>query len=475
MSITGPHPLEDRRRRVLLIASLGSFMGPVDVSVVAVALPDLGDALGLSLSAALWVQAGYLFSYALALIPIGRLADQWGRIAVWRLGVAVFVIGSLGAGLAVNDPMLIAWRLFQGVGGGMLSATATAMVSAVYPASMRGRALGITIAALYLGLSLGPLIGGLLVQHAGWRWIFLVNVPLGALALAVAAPLREARPRAGRPTLDPLGNTFLGIALVGLLVGVTFGPLWGWSSTRVIALLVTGAVFTVAFLLVEGRVRAPMIDLSLFRRSKIYGFGNGAALLNYTAIFGCISLTALLMELVGERSPTHTGMVLIIQPACMVAVTPLAGRLSDRIGSRELASGGVGGIAGGLAALAILPAGLPMGHLAAGLVMVGVGMGMFSSPNTSAVMGAAPRADYGVAAAVLGLMRTLGQSFSLAILGAIAAAPLGAAGADVLAGSRDADVPVGMFLDGYRAAMATAAVIALVGSGFSLARGARER
>ena len=469
-----PHALSPRRRRVLLIAGIGSFMGPLDVTVVAVALPHLGDALHLSFSAALWVQAGYLLSYALVLIPAGRLADQWGRMTVWRAGVAVFMAGSLGAGLAMNAEWLIGWRLLQGIGGGMLAATATALVSAAYPPERRGRALGLTIMALYLGLSLGPLIGGLLVDHAGWRWIFLVNVPVGALALALAAPLREPRPRAGRPAGDPSGPALMGGALVGLLVGVTFGPLWGWSSARVVGLLVAGTVFALAFLLAEGRVRAPMVDLALFRRSRLYALGNLTALLNYTAAFGCIALTAVLLELVGDHSPTRTGLIMVAQPALMVCVTPVAGRLSDTIGSRALASGGMVAIAAGLALLAAVPQGLPLGHVIAGLALVGLGMGLFSSPNTSAVMGAAPREGYGVAAAVLALMRTLGQSFSLAILGSLAAVSLGAAGADVLVTGVADGASASAYLEGYRLAMAVAAAIACVGAILSLARGPRE-
>lgn len=456
---------------MLLIAGLGAFMGPIDVTVVAVALPALGEALGLSFTAALWVQAGYLLSYALALIPVGRLADQWGRLRVWRLGVVVFALGSLGAGLAPAAEVLIASRLLQGVGGGMLAATAAALVSAAYPPQRRGRALGLTIMAIYLGLSVGPLVGGLLIEVADWRAIFLVNLPVAAVALLVAAPLHEPRPRAARPSLDPLGTLTLGVALVGLLVGVSFGPLWGWTSPRVVGLLAAGAVASALFVVTQRRGREPLLDLGLFRRSRLYALGNLAALLNYTAAFGCIALTAVLCEVVAGREPIETGLILVAQAGVMAVVAPLAGRLSDTIGSRALASGGMVAIAAGLIVLAVLPAAVPLPHLLTGLVLVGAGMGLFSSPNTSAVMGAAPRDDYGVASAVLALMRTLGQSFSLAVLGAIAAGALGPAGADVLVGAAPEGVSAGAYLDGYRAAMAVAAIIALVGAVLSLGRG----
>ncbi|CAN0569463.1 unnamed protein product, partial [Laminaria digitata] len=260
-----------------------------------------------------------------------------------------------------------------------------------YPPQRRGQALGLTIMAIYLGLSVGPLVGGLLIEVADWRAIFLVNLPVAAVALLVAAPLHEPRPRAGRPSLDPLGTITLGGALVGLLVGVSFGPLWGWSSSRVTALLAGGAVAAALFVVTQSRGRAPLLDLGLFRRSRLYALGNLAALLNYTAAFGCIALTAVLCEVVAGYRPIETGLVLVGQAGVMAVVAPLAGRLSDTIGSRALASGGMVVIAAGLIVLALLPAGVPLAHLLAGLVLVGAGMGLFSSPNTAAVMGAAPR------------------------------------------------------------------------------------
>ncbi len=467
-------PLEDRRWRVLLIAGIGAFMGPLDVTVVAVALSSMGDTLSLTFSGALWVQTGYLLSYALVLIPAGRIADQWGRLRVWRAGVVVFAVASLGAGLAPAAEAMIAWRLLQGVGGGLLAATGTALVTAVFPARERGRALGLNIMALYLGLSLGPLVGGLLVDHAGWRWIFLVNVPVGIVALLLAAPLHEPRPRAGRPRLDPLGGAALAAALAMLLVGLTFAPLWGWGSAAAVGLMAAGVLAAVAFVLVERRVSDPMVDLTLFARSRIFALGNAAALLNYTAAFGCIALTAVLLELAGGHSPTRTGVIMLAMPVVMVCLSPVAGRLSDHIGSRALASGGMFIIAAGLGVLATLPGDLPVGRIVAGLALVGLGLAAFSSPNTSAVMGAAPREAYAVAAAVLAMMRTLGQSLSLAILGSIAATALGAAGAGVLMGAAAPPGSAAAYVDGYRLAMGVAAAIAVLGGCLSLARGPRE-
>jgi EmrB/QacA subfamily drug resistance transporter len=470
---TAPDPvalLRERRWRVLAVTGMGAFMGPLDVTVVALALPALARALGLSFSGAIWVQAGYLLAYALVLVPAGRIADQLGRLRVWRMGLVVFAVASLMCAISPDDSWLLAWRAVQGGGGAMLAATSTALVTAVFPARERGRALGLNVMALYLGLALGPLVGGLLVQHAGWRWIFLVNLPMAALAMAGSLGLPEGRPLPGRPRIDPAGTALLGGALSGIMIGVTFGPLWGWESARVVGLVAAGVVLLIGFFVAEARGAAPLIDLSMFRGSRIFALGNLACLLNYAAVFGVIALTAVLLEIVGDLSPTRAGVVMVAQPAVMVALSPVAGRLSDRIGSRALASGGMVIVACGLGTLSLVPDDIPSGYVVAGLAVTGLGMAAFSSPNTSAVMGASRREALGVAAAILAMMRTLGQALSLAVLGTLAASPLGAGGARVLFGGATSGA-TSPYLDGYRLAMLVGAGIALVGACLSLARG----
>jgi len=256
------------------------------------------------------------------------------------------------------------------------------------------------------------------------------------------------------------------------MVGLTFGPLWGWSSPRIVGLLALGVVAAAAFLVVERRAAAPMVDLALFARSRQFAMGNLAALLNYTAMFATISLTAILLQVAGDHGPTRAGLIMVAEPALMVLLSPFAGRLSDRIGSRALATGGMLTIAVGLWMLGRLPDDVPTPAVVTGLVIVGIGMAAFSSPNTSAVMGAAPHDRIGVASSLLALMRSLGQSLSLAVLGTIAAAPLGAEGVRLLFGA-PGKVDPGTFVDGYRAAMLTGAVVAVLGAAASAVRGAR--
>jgi EmrB/QacA subfamily drug resistance transporter len=465
------HAIQDRRWLVLWVTCVGAFMSPLDFSAVSVALPAMGRDVHLSFAEALWVQAGYLLTYTLMLVPSGRTADQLGRLRVWRTGIAVFAVTSLLTGLSVDNAWLLVSRSLQGIGAGMITGTATALVSTVFPAAERGRAIGINVTAVYLGLSTGPLIGGLLVSSLGWRWVFFVNVPVAAITLLVARRLYDPDRRSGRLQIDIPGTVLLTVGLGSLLTALTFGAAWGWSSTRVVSLLVVAGVALGAFAVVEQRVPLPVLDLGLFRRSRVFAAANAAALLNYTAMFGSIALTAIALQISAGKSPIATGAILLVQPVVMVCVSPFAGRLSDRIGSRLLCTGGMLFVALGLGLLSIMPDGVPLTHVFPAMVAIGLGMAMFSSPNTTAAMNAAPPAALGVAAGVLTTMRSLGQSMSIAVLGAITAAQLGADGGKVLLGGAASAHSGAAFLDGYRTAMAVGAGIAIIGAAVSLTRG----
>jgi EmrB/QacA subfamily drug resistance transporter len=472
MTRPGMHSIHDRRWLVLWVTCVGAFMSPLDFSAVSVALPDIGHDLRLSFSEALWVQAGYLLTYTLMLVPSGRVADQLGRLRIWRTGVAVFAVTSLLTGMSVDNAWLLTARSLQGIGAGMLTGTATALVSTVFPPGERGRAIGINVTAVYLGLSTGPLIGGLLVSSLGWRWVFFINVPVAVVTLAVARRLYDPARRSVRLRLDILGTALLTVGLGCLLTALTFGEPWGWTSTRTVSLLVAAAVGLTGFIVAELRVRNPLLDLGLFQRNRIFAAANAAALLNYTAMFASIALTAIALQVSGGRTPIQTGAILMVQPVVMVCLSPIAGRLSDRIGSRLLCTGGMLFVAVGLGLLAVVPNGVPLKGVFPAMVFIGLGMAMFSSPNTSAAMNAVPNAALGVAAGVLTTMRSLGQSMSIAVLGAITASHLGAAGGRVLLGGTVSASSAQAYLDGYRVAMGVGAVIAVVGALISMTRGA---
>lgn len=476
----GVHPetarWHERRWALLALTSVGAFMAPLDGSIVAVALPKMGPALHLSFGASLWVQAAYLLTMAVLLIPLGRLADQRGRMGFYLVGIGIFTLGSLAAALSVNGWTLILSRIVQAAGGALLSATSTAIVTAVFPPSERGRALGLNVMAVYAGLSVGPPLGGLLVDHLGWPWIFLVNLPVGAAVLAWGwwlRPPREERNPGSRGDLP--GTCLSGLGLLCLLVPLTFGSRWGWTALPTWGLLAVSALCFWAFLKAETRAAAPLLDLELLRGNRLFAMANLAALLNYMALYGISILTAIHLQLVQGHPARVTGWIMLCQPLMQSSLSPLAGRLSDRMGSRLLSTAGMVATAAGMSLLACMGREVSIGYATASLAVVGVGMAAFSAPNTSAVMGSVGPARLSVASAFLGTMRVVGQALSIAILGGIASSRLSAGEWQLLLLRHPSSGAADAFAWGYSAAMAAGALLALLGAWASLTRGAAKR
>ncbi len=481
-----PEQLYARRWQLLALTSVGAFMGPLDSSIVAVALPKMGETLRLSFSASIWVQAVYLLVMAVLLVPLGRLADHRGRVHYYLVGIALFTVGSLFSALSMNVAWLIVSRAVQGVGAALLGATSAAIVTAVFPPPERGRALGINVMAVYLGLSVGPPLGGFLTDHFGWRAIFLVNLPIGVAVAAAGYALMPRHEggdeRALRP--DPLGTGLWGLSLVALLVPLTFAAQWGWTSPRTLGLLVVAVASLVAFVFVELRTADPLLDLDLVRRNRLFAAANSAALLNYMALGAITILTAVYLEVVQKHSAGLTGWLMLAEPVVMAALSPLSGRWSDRVGSRLLASGGMAIVALGMVLLATVPTSSSLLRVMASLGVVGLGMAAFSAPNMSAIMGSVEKRQLGLAGAFVGTMRSTGQALSVAVLGGIAASTLGPGGGRLLltlgtpvpghsssAALAAAAFALSHYAQGYRYAMLTGAGLALVGALASLTRG----
>ncbi len=466
--------LAERRWRLLGATAIGAFMAPFDGSVVAIALPKIGPALHLSFVGALWVQLSYLLVLTVALIPAGRLADVWGGLRLYRTGLVVFALASAAAGASTSTTWLLAARCIQGLGAALLAATSTALVTEAFPEAERGKALGLNVTAVYLGLALGPALGGLLTEQVGWRSIFYVNVPVAVASLVLGWRLRSERHterHRARAGLDlPGAGLFVG-ALAAEMVGISLAPLWGWTAVSSLALMVGGAGGVSGLVVYEARRSAPFLDVGLFRRSRLFATANFAALANYMAFAAVTVLTSVFLEVVSSRSPEQAGLLLVAAPAAMVALSWLAGRASDVVGSRWLASGGMAIVGAGLVMLADLPSQPSMARLIADLVIVGVGMAAFSSPNTSAVMGSVPRAQLGVASGTLATMRFLGQTLSIGVLGALATSRLGAGGQAVLLTGRVRGTgAASAYVAGYHLAMVAGAGIAVVGAIASLTR-----
>jgi EmrB/QacA subfamily drug resistance transporter len=468
-----------RRWQLLALTSVGAFMWPLDGSIVSVAMPVIGQELHLSFTAAVWVSAAFLLTSAVLLIPAGRLADQHGRVRYYLFGIAGFTVASLLCALSVNGSWLIGARIMQGAAAALMGATSAAIVTAVFPPRERGRALGINVMAVYIGLTVGPPLGGFIADSVGWRWIFLINLPIGVVVLLWGWFMLPRSERVPGTRLDVVGSVLLGAFLVTLLVPLTFSVEWGWASPLTVGLLLVSAVSFVAFVIVERRVASPILNLDLVLKNRLFAAANTAALLNYMALYGISLLTAIFLELVQAQSASLTGWLLLSMPLLMAVLSPFSGRLSDRIGSRAPATGGMVAIATGMILLAFASETAPLWFFAACLAVVGLGMAAFSAPNTSAIMGSVRRDQLSQASAFLATMRTSGQALSVALLGGIAASQLGRLGGRLLlshghGGGAVAARAVDAYARGYRYAMLTGAALAVVGAAVSLTRGSQQ-
>ena len=394
---------------VLLIAVMSSFLTPFTSSSVNIALPSIGTQLSLNAVALSWVATAYLLAAAVFLVPFGRTADIYGRKMIFRFGIIIDAIASILCATSNSGEWLIVFRALQGVGGAMIFGTGIAILTSVFPANERGRALGISTAAVYTGLSVGPLVGGFLTGHFGWRSIFLLNAFLGLMIIVVVFwKLKGEWAEAKGESFDYVGSIIYSLALVAVFYAFSVLPaLWG------IWLIIIGVIGLVAFVRWEMRQKHPVLNISFFRNNTVFAFSNLAALINYSATFAVAFLLSLYLQYVKGFSPEHAGLILIAQPVIMVICSPIAGSLSDRIEPRIVASIGMALTTAGLVMLTFLNNDTGLQFILISLVILGLGFGFFSSPNTNAVMSSVERKFYGVASGTLGTMRLTGQAFSM--------------------------------------------------------------
>jgi len=405
---------------VILIA-LASFSVPYNGSSVNVALPAIGSEFGLDNVGLTWVGMAFLLASAMFMVPFGRLADIHGRKRLYLTGAALFTAFSLALGLAPSGPVLIALRALQGVGGSMMFATGMAILSSVVAPDKRGRAFGINTAAVYIGLSLGPFLGGILTENLGWRAVFFANVPIGLAILVMSGwCLKGEWAEARDEKYDTVGAIVYALMLVAIMYGFTILPDLLGAGLVVLGILgVVGVVFW------ERRAVHPVLDVKLFIGNAVFTFSNLAALINYAATFAVTFLLSLYLQYIKALTPEQAGLVLVAQPAMMALFSPIAGRLSDRVEPRILASAGMGLSIIGLVMFVFLTPETSMAYIIVGLVVLGVGFGLFSAPNTNAVMSSVDRRLFGVASGTLATMRTVGQTLSLGISGLVLAVVMG--------------------------------------------------
>ena len=399
------------KRIVLLIATIASFVTPFMASAVNIALPTIGKELSIPAIALGWVATAYILAAAVFLIPFGKAADIYGRKKVFLAGMTIYTIASAFCVFASSSSQLIALRVLQGIGASMTFSTGVAIVTSIVPAAERGRVLGITTAAVYVGLSVGPVAGGVLTQHFGWRSVFLVTVPLGLAVIAlVVGKLKGEWSEARGERFDLPGALISVPSLTAIMYGFSQLP-----SLTGAGLLFAGVIGVIAFVRWELRAEHPLLHMELFAGNRVFAFSNLAALINYSASFAVTFLMSLYLQYVKALTPQSAGLILIAQPVVMAGLSPFAGRLSDRIESRIVASAGMGLTAAALFFLIFLGAGTSTPVLVLNLMLLGLGFALFSSPNTNAVMSSVEPRCYGVASATLATMRMIGQMLSMGI------------------------------------------------------------
>jgi EmrB/QacA subfamily drug resistance transporter len=444
---------------VLVTLGIGTFMSALDGSVVNTLLPVLGRAMGTSVAGIEWVTTVYLLVISGLLLSVGRAGDLFGHKHLYLTGFVLFVVGSALCGLAGSARALIALRVVQALGAAMLMATAPAILTRSFPANQRGRALGALGTFTYLGLTAGPSLGGWLAAVFGWRSVFYINVPVGLLAIAFALrTIPHDRVTHREERFDLLGAASFTAGLVALLVALNQGHAWGWSSPRILALLGAAALLLTAFVRIETHRASPMLDLSLFR-SRIFSASVVSALLNYACVYSVLFVLPFLLIEGRGLGTQQAGMVLTAQPIVMAVVAPLSGHHSDRIGSRGLATVGMLVLAAGLVCLALLVQHGSLAAIAAALALVGLGVGLFVSPNNSALMGAAPPHRQGIASGVLATARNVGMVLGVGFAGAVFTTVVARAG-----------VPADGLAAGVRASLLAAAVLAALGAVTSATR-----
>lgn len=449
------------RWTVLSVVGIGTLLSAMSSSAINLALPDLGRDLGVELGSSRWVIQSYLLITGVFLLIFGRLSDAWGHRRVYLSGFAIFALASIGCALAGTFWALVGMRLVQGLGGAMVMATGPALLTTTFAATHRGRALGTLATATYLGLTAGPPLGGWLVAMGGWRWTFLINVPVAVTVLALGwrfLPAPALPPRRPLPWTSAMAY-LCGMSL--MLLALSEGHRWGVTSAVTLLFLGAGGVALLFFGWRERRATHPLLSLQLFR-SRLFTGATLSAFANYVSLFVVILLLPFYLLEGRELPPAQAGLYLAVQPALMALVASPSGWLSDRLGSRGLATFGLGVLAVGLLGLAQLGVQSGSTWLILCLVVMGVGTGVFISPNSSALMGAAPREQQGMAGGVLAQARIMGM-----LLGVSLASTL-----FQVAGGRSGRVWQADDFAAMRLAFAVAAGVALLGAVAASLRGA---
>lgn len=447
---------------VLATVSIGTFMATLDSSIVNVALPTISGQFHSDLSTLQWVVTAYLLTISSLLPVFGRTADLFGRKKVYSLGFLIFTLGSVLCGLAQNIWFLVGTRVLQAVGASMLMSNSAAIITAIFPARERGKALGLTGTVVALGSLTGPALGGILIGLASWRSIFYINLPIGIIGYVAALlilPMDE--PRKSQESFDFAGAFLFAVGMISLLFGVNNGEDWGWSSLSIQLSLVIGVALLALFVVTERKVQHPMIDLSLFR-NRPFVIGNLSGWLSFVAMFANNMLLPFYLQQILKYSPSQVGLLMIVFPITMAIVAPISGNASDKFGPMVLTTGGLVITALGLFYYSTLSATAHFYQVIPGSLLTGLGAGLFQSPNNSSVMSSVPPQKLGIAGGINSLVRNLGMVTGIAFSVSLFEAWGGV--------SKPGPDQTAVFMSAYHSVMLVAMAIALVAAVISLNR-----
>lgn len=450
------------RNLLLFLIVLTSFINPFMGAAVNIALPQIAADFSMNAVGMGWVSMSFLLASVAVLLPIGKIADIAGRKKIFIYGNIIVTLASVLCGLSSGSVMLISFRVMQGIGGAMMFGTGTAMITSAFPPEQRGRALGINVSAVYLGLTLAPLLGGFLTDLFGWRSIFWLNIPFGLIVIpATYYAIRTEWHEAHGESLDYRGSVIYILSISMMMFGFSKLP-----DPVAIMLTIIGFMGMVLFVVNEYKVPFPILNMRLFTNNKVFAFSNLAALINYAATFAVTFLLSLYLQYIKALNPSDAGIVLVTQPILMTLVASFSGRLSDKFDPRVLSSAGMGIIVVGLGMLAFITENTQNTYLVVCLVILGTGFGMFSSPNTNAVMSSVEKRYLGVASATIGTMRLAGQMISMAVATLVLHSFLGE--------SKIVPANYSLFITSTRIIFAIFAVLCVLGVFASLARGKRR-
>jgi EmrB/QacA subfamily drug resistance transporter len=447
-------------KSIVISVMMTSFFTTFIGSSTNLALPLIGREFSGSALVLSWIVTGYILASAVFLLPMGRIADIAGRQKIFLWGTVGFTLLTFLCAVSWSIDSLILFRVLQGITASMIYATGMAIISSVYPAGQRGKAMGLAVTATYTGLSLGPVLGGFICQHLGWRSIFFFTALVGLFAVVfIMTRVRDKSISARGEKFDLAGSMLYMFGLAALLYGMS-----SLSSTPLAKyILIAGVILMTGFILLESRTPFPLINLRLFSHNIVFAFSNLAAMINYSATFAIGFLLSLYLQVIRGYSPQTAGFVLLAQPVIMALFSSFAGSLSDRIEPRIVASCGMGLNALGLFLFTLLGNATPVWMVALNLALIGFGFALFSSPNTNAIMGSVDKQFYGVAASTVSTMRMIGMSMSMAVVTLLIALFVG----DTELRQTDP----ALFLTSFRIAFAIFGILCAGGIFASLARG----